>query len=123
MSVVSGPRSPTRSGASTPRVAPRGAALYLALMTTTPPGRHEREEARRREALEALDAVRRHDEGVVSSAFVRAARRATDHFAAKDAASDAAGDPIELWGRRIGRTLSLAGVIVLSIYLFFVLFR
>ena len=33
------------------------------------------------------------------------------HFAARDAGGS---DPIELWGRRIGRALSLVGVIVLA---------
>jgi hypothetical protein len=76
---------------------------------------HERDEAQRREALRTLDKLREH-ETVVSSALARTARRAGDHFAAKDAAGE---DAIELWGRRIGRALSLAGLIGLSIYLYF----
>jgi hypothetical protein len=77
--------------------------------------RHEREEAARREALRTLGELRERDD-IGSSALSRAARRATDHFAAKDA--DAANDPIELWGRRIGRGLSLAAFIGLAIYLY-----
>ena len=79
---------------------------------------HERDEAQRREALATLDQLRERDT-VVSSALARAARRAGDHFAGKDAgANDAGEDRIELWGRRIGRALSLAGVIALAIYLY-----
>ena len=48
------------------------------------------------------------------------AQRASDHFAAKDAAGE---DRIELWGRRIGRGLSLAGFIALAIYLYLAHFR
>jgi hypothetical protein len=36
-----------------------------------------------------------------------------DHFAGADAAAEGP-DPIELWGRRIGRALSLVGVVVLA---------
>lgn len=80
--------------------------------------RHEREEATRQEALRALSQLRERDD-IASSALSRAARRATDHFSAKDAAADAANDSIELWGRRIGRGLSLAAFIGLAVYLYF----
>jgi ferric-dicitrate binding protein FerR (iron transport regulator) len=80
--------------------------------------RHEREEAARRAALRTLDQLRERDD-IGSSAFTRAARRATDHFAAKDAVTEhGAADPIELWGRRIGRGLSLVAFIGLAIYLY-----
>ena len=75
---------------------------------------HERDEAQRREALAALRELNER-ESFASSALARSARRAGDHFAAKDAAGE---DRIELWGRRIGRGLSLAGVIALAIYLY-----
>jgi hypothetical protein len=74
---------------------------------------HERDEAQRREALATLDQLREPDT-VGSSALARAARRAGDHFAGKDAGEDR----VELWGRRIGRGLSLAGLIALAIYLY-----
>jgi hypothetical protein len=45
------------------------------------------------------------------------AHRAGEHFAGRDR-DDPPDDAIELWGRRIGRGLSLLGVIVLAIYLF-----
>ncbi len=80
--------------------------------------RHEREEATRREALRTLGELRERDD-VASSALSRAARRATDHFAATDAVAEhGESDRIELWGRRIGRGLSLVAFIGLAIYLY-----
>ena len=79
----------------------------------------QREEEQRREALATLDSLRDSDT-VVSSALARTAKRASDHFAGKDAvAPDGSVDRIELWGRRIGRGLSLAGLIGLAIYFYF----
>jgi len=79
---------------------------------------HERDEARRREALDALEKLRRDRAPLAGSGLADAARRAARHFAAADAVGpDGARDPIELWGRRIGRALSLLAVIALSIYL------
>jgi len=74
----------------------------------------ERDEAQRREALRTLDSLNEGDT-FATSALARTARRASDHFAARDAAGE---DRIELWGRRIGRGLSLAGFIALAIYLY-----
>jgi tetrahydromethanopterin S-methyltransferase subunit G len=78
----------------------------------------EREEESRR----ALERVARETETVGGSAMARATQRVGDHFAGKDAIGQAEGggtDPIELWGRRIGRSLSLLGVIGLTIWLGF----
>lgn len=69
-----------------------------------------RESARAGEAQAALDRVKRDSESLLGSSMGRAA----DHFGAKDAPE---GDPVELWGRRIGRSLSLLGVIVLAWWL------
>jgi hypothetical protein len=69
-----------------------------------------RESARAAEAQAALDRVRRDSESLLGSSMGRAA----DHFGAKDAPE---GDKVELWGRRIGRSLSLLGVIVLAWWL------
>ena len=69
-----------------------------------------RENARSAEAKAALDRVQRDRESVLGSSMGRAA----DHFAGRDAPQ---GDRIELWGRRIGRGLSLIGVIVLALWL------
>jgi cytochrome c-type biogenesis protein CcmH/NrfG len=79
---------------------------------------HERDEAQRREALATLDQLREGDT-FASSVLARTARRAGDHFAAKDAGAE---DRVELWGRRIGRALSLAGLVALAIYLYFTYF-
>ena len=83
---------------------------------------HERDEQQRREALRTLDALRDSDT-FATSALARTARRASDHFAARDAmqearTADGSVDKIELWGRRIGRALSLAGFIALAVYLY-----
>ena len=79
---------------------------------------HERDEAQRREALASLRDLSERDT-LVTSALARTARRASDHFAVKDAGEDR----IELWGRRIGRGLSLVGFVALAIYLFLTYFR
>jgi hypothetical protein len=90
----------------------------LALMTDGQQCGHEREEARRRAALESLERMR-HEGDDLGSAFARAARRAANHFTAKDAVgTDGATDPAELWGRRIGRALSLVAFVGLCIYLY-----
>ena len=86
----------------------------------------EREEAQRREALASLRQLGERDT-VATSALARTAQRATDHFAAKDAMADTRADGsvdwIELWGRRIGRGLSLLGLVVLAIFLYFTYVR
>ena len=82
----------------------------------------QRDEEQRREALRTLDTLRDSDT-FATSALARTARRASDHFAARDAmAPDGSVDRIELWGRRIGRGLSLAGLVALAIYLYFTYF-
>jgi hypothetical protein len=75
--------------------------------------RREREEAEH-QARESLDRMR--DEGDVfgGSAIARAAERARRHFGGADAPP---GDAVELLGRRIGRTLALAFVILLIVWL------
>ncbi|RDJ20985.1 hypothetical protein DWF00_07095 [Bosea caraganae] len=69
-----------------------------------------REAARAAEAKATLDRVKRDQEGVFGSSMARA----SEHFSATDAPE---GDKIELWGRRIGRSLSLIGVVVLAWWL------
>jgi hypothetical protein len=89
-------------------------------MLTAMAGPHERDEAARREALAELDRLRER-ETFGTSALAQAARRAADHFAAKDAVGETSPgetDRIELWGRRIGRGLSLVAFIGLAIYLY-----
>jgi hypothetical protein len=107
---------PHRAGAvNRLAVAPGAPRLYVADMTQS---QHEKDEAQRREALATLDKLR-DGESVVSSALARTARRASDHFAAKDAKGE---DAVEVWGRRIGRGLSLVGLIGLVIYFYFTYF-
>ena len=84
--------------------------------------RRMRDEERARESREALARVARDSETVGSSALARAAlpRRIADHFAGRDAVGAEEGggtDPAELWGRRIGRALSLLGCLALAWWL------
>lgn len=69
-----------------------------------------RDAARAAEAKEALERVKRDSESLLGSSMSRAA----DHFSGKDAPE---GDQIELWGRRIGRSLSLIAFVGLSWWL------
>jgi len=76
------------------------------------------EQEQEREAREALERVRRDTETVGSSSLARMSHRLQDHFGARDAVNgQGETDPIELWGRRIGRILSLVGVVVLALWL------
>ena len=82
----------------------------------------ERDEEQRREALATLKSLGEQDT-FATSALARTARRATDHFAGRDAIEpDGSSDPIELWGRRIGRALSLIGFVALAVYLYLTYF-
>lgn len=83
-----------------------------------PQGRHERDEAQRRQALRDLEELRGQDDSLFGSALARAGQRAADHFAARDASIEAPDDPAELWGRRIGRALSVVAFIGVCIYLY-----
>ena len=78
-----------------------------------------RDDEREREAREALERVARDSETIAGSSLGRAGRRLGNHFAARDAVGEADGgtDPIELWGRRIGRALSLVAVVALAWWL------
>ncbi len=78
------------------------------------------DDARSREARDALERVRRESESLGTSALARAGRRLGAHLSAQDAVGEAGPgrtDPIELWGRRIGRGLSLVGALLLAWYL------
>jgi len=77
-----------------------------------------KDDDRAREARAALERAARDSETVGSSALARGARRVGDHFAGRDAVGEGgATDPIEVWGRRIGRGLSLVGVVLLAWWL------
>ncbi len=78
------------------------------------------DDQRQREARAVLDRVARESEVVGSSGIARVGRRVGDHFSGRDAigtAEDGGTDPIEVWGRRIGRGLSVVGFIVLALWL------
>ena len=69
------------------------------------------------ESRAVLERVARESETVGGSTLARATRRAGDHFSARDALGEAEGggtDPIEVWGRRIGRALSVVLAIALT---------
>ena len=78
-----------------------------------------KDEERSAEARRALDRASRDAELFGGSALARAGRHVADHFAARDArgAEGDAADPMEVWGRRIGRALSLVGVVALTAWL------
>jgi hypothetical protein len=84
--------------------------------------RRERDQEQRREALATLKPLGE-SETFATSALARTARRATDHFAGRDAVRpDGSVDSIELWGRRIGRALSAVCFVALAAYLYFTYF-
>jgi hypothetical protein len=65
---------------------------------------------RRRDALADLARLQ-HESDALGGVF----GRARDHFGAADTQT---GDRVELWGRRIGRTLSAVAFVALAIYLY-----
>jgi hypothetical protein len=66
-----------------------------------PEDRHAKAAERARRDIERLQAE---GEIVGTSAMVRAAKKAQEHFSATDAPQD---DPAEIWGGRIARVLAL----------------
>jgi hypothetical protein len=90
---------------------------YVAVMTTSKDGRNEetRQEETREAALRDLHALR-HEGAEIGGAMSAMAKRTASHFAGHD--DEIERDPIELWGKRIGRALSLVGFIALAIYLY-----
>jgi hypothetical protein len=75
---------------------------------------HERDEKRREQALKDIEEAAAASEVFGTSTFVRQAGRAGAHFRGEDAEPD---DRVEVWGRRIGRSLSLIAFFGLLIYL------
>jgi hypothetical protein len=75
-------------------------------------GKDERE----REAREALERVARDSENLGGSSLARVTGRLRDHFTGADAVGQGESgstDPAEVWGRRIGRAISVVLFIVL----------
>jgi hypothetical protein len=78
------------------------------------------EEDRETEAKEALERVSRDSETIGTSSLARMGRRTSAHFTGSDAvgaADDGGTDSMEVWGRRIGRGLSVIGFVVLTWWL------
>lgn len=74
----------------------------------------------KRASREILDRVARDSEAIGSSTLGRVMQRGSDHFAARDALEpgpDGKADPIELWGRRIGRAISVVVCVALAYWL------
>jgi ferric-dicitrate binding protein FerR (iron transport regulator) len=92
---------------------------YASLMASEKPDR----QARQRDALREIDRLNRPETVFGSARFADATKRIGDHFAAAEAPREAPGDPIELWGRRIGRTLSAIVFVGLAIYLYLTYLR
>ncbi|MFZ2102362.1 MAG: hypothetical protein WAU86_17530 [Oricola sp.] len=76
--------------------------------------KHPDDRAREDEARRVLERAAVDSEVVGQSTFARTVNRARSHMAADDAE---ANDPVEVWGRRTGRLLSLIAFIVLAIWL------
>lgn len=74
---------------------------------------HEHEQ-RRQEALRDLDRLSAQSDVIGTSALQRAADHARNHMMGMDGDTS---DPVEIWGRRIGRFLSLAFFAALLWYL------
>lgn len=73
-----------------------------------------------RETRATLDRVARESETLGTSSLARAGRRVGAHFAGQDAVGqDERGgtDPAEVWGRRVGRVLSLGLGVALTWWL------
>jgi hypothetical protein len=77
-----------------------------------------KDQEQEQEARIALERVRRDSETVGASSMARLGRRMGDHFGGKDAVGpDGAVDLVEVWGRRIGRSLSVVAFVLLSLWL------
>jgi hypothetical protein len=76
---------------------------------------HKNQSEADKESQRILDRVNIDSETVGTSSMVRSAEKARDHFLGKDADPD---DPIEIWGKRIGRVLSIVIVAYLITYLY-----
>jgi hypothetical protein len=71
---------------------------------------------REKQARVALERVARDSENLGGSSLARVTGRLRDHFTGADAIGQGEGgstDPAEIWGRRIGRAISVVLFIVL----------
>lgn len=82
--------------------------------------RPETDAERQREAKRALERIERETETVGHSSGAKMGRRMADHFAGRDAqgqGEDGSTDPVEVWGRRIGRVLAVPFFVFLVVWL------
>jgi len=86
---------------------------YDCVMTTS---KDDRNEETRQAALKELHGLR-HEGAEIGGAMSAMAKRTASHFSGRDGGVPE-HDPIELWGKRIGRGLSLIGFVALAIYLY-----
>ena len=77
--------------------------------------KRQSEAERKAESERILERVARDSETIGSSSFARTTNRLASHFLGRDGEQE---DRIEVWGKRIGRTLGLFAFIGLAIYLF-----
>ena len=75
---------------------------------------HDRQEAKRQEALRALERARAESETVGDSLLAKMAKQAQNHLGAADKDPD---DPVEVWGSRIGRVAGVIFALGLIVYL------
>lgn len=76
--------------------------------------KHPDDKAREEEARRTLERVSTDSEIIGQSTLARTVDRARAHMAGEDADAD---DRVEVWGRRVGRGLSLVVFLVLAIWL------
>lgn len=72
------------------------------------------DEENMRQSKRILDSVNTSSEIVGTSSLVRTANKTRDHLMGADADQD---DKIEVWGKRIGRGLSIIAFIALALWL------
>ncbi|KQT85518.1 hypothetical protein [Aurantimonas sp. Leaf443] len=75
---------------------------------------HDEDARRAREAKAILERIRQETEPQVGAHTQAMATRTRDHFSGRDDPSD---DRIEILGKRIGRSLSVVGFVVLALLL------
>ncbi|WP_372424839.1 hypothetical protein [Salinarimonas chemoclinalis] len=94
-------------------------------MPTTPPRRpHPDDDARAAEARRTLERVDQDTETIGRSAGAKIGKRMADHFGGRDAPGagpNGEADPMEVWGRRIGRALAVPFFVFLLVWLGFTL--
>lgn len=77
--------------------------------------KHKKPEDAKKESARILRQVEIDAETIGTSSFARSVEKTRDHFLGNDRNPD---DPIEVWGARIGRGLSVIIVVMLVTYLY-----